>query len=174
MLSLNIRNDIVYFRDIKPEHLPRILGWYNRIDDFKYATGIDTSISLEKLSRMYVETAVCSNDFFVGIHACKENVMIGILKGSLRHKNKDAVWISSIVIDTRVQKRGYGSAALDLLLSYLKENNKVKNVFLSVVEKNLQGRAFWSKHKFREVRRIESNLRLQDKEQNVIIMHKYL
>ena len=46
MLSLNIQGDSVYFRDIKLEHLPQILNWYNKIDDFKFATGIDQPMTI--------------------------------------------------------------------------------------------------------------------------------
>ena len=172
MFSLNVRDDVVCFEDIKLEHLPLILKWYNKVDDFKFATGIDHPIPLEKLTQKYAEVAICSNEFFVGIYTVKERIMIGILKGRLENKGKHNVWISSIVIDPEYQNRGYGSASINLLLSSLKSGSMVKSAYLAVIEENTQGRAFWTKHNFVEARRIENHLKLQDKQQNVIIMYR--
>lgn len=172
MYALNIHNDVIYFKDIKLEHLPNILQWYNKVNDYKFATGIDAPITLEILTKKYAEVAICSNEFFVGIYTKNEGKMIGILKGSLKYKNRDAIWINSIVIDTLFQKKGYGSEALNLLTNYLKTNNKIKSIYLAVIESNLQGRAFWNKHDFRELRRIENHMKLQNEQHNIIIMYK--
>lgn len=172
MFHLNICNDSVFFEDIKLEHLPLILKWYNKVEDFKFATGIDCPITIEALTKKYAEVAICSNEFFVGIYIKNEKRIIGILKGRLEYENKHSVWISSIVIDPRHQNKGYGSSAIDLLLTYLKSNNKVNTVYLAVIEENIQGRLFWKKHGFNELRRIENHLKLQNRAQNVIILQK--
>ncbi|MCX7710447.1 MAG: GNAT family N-acetyltransferase [Clostridia bacterium] len=172
MFSLNICNDTVFFEDIKIEHLPLILKWYNKVDDFRFATGIDNPISLDVLTRKYAEVAICSNEFFVGVYLCKEKKMIGILKGRFEYENKQSAWISSIVIDPQHQKKGYGSAAVSLLISFLKEKSNIRNVYLAVIEENIQGRSFWNKHHFIELRRIENHLKLQNRQQNVLIMQK--
>lgn len=167
-----MQSDVVYFEDIKLENLPRILKWYNKVDDFRFATGIDHPISLEELTQKYAEVAICSNEFFVGIYGQKEKKMIGILKGRIEYENKHSVWISSIVIDPKYQNRGLGSAAINILLSYLKMNNSITNAYLAVIEDNVQGKAFWLKHGFKELRKIENHLKLMDRQQNVIIMQK--
>ena len=174
MFSLNIGGEKIFFSDIKLEHLPLILKWYNKVDDFKFATGIDHPISLEQLTKKYAEVAICSNEFFVGINTRDENVMVGILKGRLEYKSKHIVWISSIVIDPDYQNRGLGSAAIELLLNHLKAYCSVKTAYLAVIEENVHGRAFWLKHGFQEMRKIENHLRLQDKQQNVYIMNKHI
>jgi ribosomal protein S18 acetylase RimI-like enzyme len=172
MLSLNIQNDIVYFKDIKPEHLPKILDWYNKVDDFKFATGIDKAITLDALIRKYAEVAICSEEFFAGIFLKEEEKMIGIIKGRLDHENKNSVWISSIVIDPAYQNKGYGKSAVNLLLRKLEQSCKIESAFLSVIEENTQGRRFWASQNFKEMRRIENHIKLQDKQQNIIIMCK--
>jgi ribosomal protein S18 acetylase RimI-like enzyme len=174
MFSLNIQNDVVYFRDIKLEHLPYILNWYNKVDDFKFATGIDSPITYETMKKKYAEVAICSNEFFVGIFNKSESKMIGILKGRLHYNEKDAVWISSIAIDSKYQSKGYGSIALNLLLSYLKDRNIIKCVYLAVIEENDQGRRFWTKHGFKTLRKIVNHIKLQDRQQNAIIMFRQL
>ena len=174
MFSLNIQNDNLYFRDIKPDHLPLILNWYNKVDNFKYATGIDSPISLGALHQKYAETAICKDEFFAGIYSLKEEKMIGILKGRLKYKGIDTVWISSIVIDNIYQQKGYGKSAIFLLLDYLKINNKIGGVYLAVIEENAQGREFWKKQSFQELRKMENYLKLQNRNQNVIIMYKKL
>ena len=174
MFTLNVQNDVVFLRDIKSDNLPYILKWYNKVDDFKFATGIDVPISLETLTRKYAEVAICSNEFFVGVYTRKDNKMVGILKGMLKYKNRDAMWISSIAVDINHQKMGYGRAAVELLLKHLSVGNGIRSAYLAVVEENTQGRAFWNKLNFRELRRIENHLKLQDKQRNVIIMYRQL
>ena len=174
MFPLNMQNDLLRFMDIKLEHLPRILKWYNKVDEFKYATGIDTEITLQELHKKYAEVAICSNEFFTGIYTCHGNELIGILKGRVRYENRDAVWISSIVIDTEFQGAGYGTAALELLLGYLKKYYKIKTAYLAVVEENTQGRAFWDKMDFKEIRVIENHFKLNDRHQDVIILGRQL
>ncbi|MCX7921920.1 MAG: GNAT family N-acetyltransferase [Clostridia bacterium] len=172
MFSLDIQNDTVYFKDIKPADLPLILNWYNKVDDFKFATGIDTPISLEKLTRKYAEVAICRSEFFAGIYLKGINKLIGIVKGSLKYRESDSVWISSLAIDTDYQNNGYGTMVIELLLKHLKLNNNINCAYLAVVEENIQGRNFWVKQKFQTLRKMEGHLTIQDRPQNVIIMHK--
>jgi ribosomal protein S18 acetylase RimI-like enzyme len=174
MFSINIHNETIYFKDINLNDLPQILEWYNKVDEFKFATGIDSPISLEELVKRYADIIISRSEIFTGIYLESGNKMIGILKGSLKYKDKDALWISSIVVDHEYQNKGYGSLAITLLLKYLRINNKVESAFLAVVEENVQGRAFWVKQKFRELKRIENRLKLQRKNQNIIIMSKNL
>jgi len=174
MFTLNIKNRNVLLKDIKPEQLPLLLKWYNNIEDFSYATGIDTPITMEKLACKYAEVAICSNEFFAGIYLVDEKKMIGIVKGSLKHKEKNSVWISSIVIDAQYQRKGYGRETITLLLDFLKTNNGIKDALLSVIEDNLKGRAFWRRLGFSELKEMENHIRLHNTLQNVIIMHKHI
>lgn len=174
MYSLNIASEKVFFKDIKPADLPLILNWYNNIEYFMYATGVSSPITLEILTRKYAEVAICSSEFFVGIFQKTGGRMVGILKGSLQYKNRDAVWISSIVIETTQQKKGYGTAAIELLLAHLKGTGKVREAYLAVIEDNVQGRNFWLKQSFRVLRRMESPFVLQDKKRSAVIMHRRL
>ncbi len=172
MYTLNIQNDVVYFKDIRVDHLPKILNWYNEVDDFKYATGIDSPFTLQMLNQKYAEVAISKNEFFVGIYAKENTKMIGLLKGRLKFRNKDAVWISSLVVDPMFQNHSFGTESINLLLEYLKINNKIKYAYLSVVEENTRGKNFWIKLDFKELKRIENYFRLHEKQQDVIIMYK--
>jgi RimJ/RimL family protein N-acetyltransferase len=174
MFSLNIANERIWFKDIKPDDLPLILKWYNKVDYFMYATGVSQPITLEVITQKYAEVAICSSEFFVGIFEREGGNMVGILKGSLQYKHRDAVWISSIVIDTLYQKKGYGTAAIELLFDHLKSTGKVKNAYLAVIEDNIQGKNFWLKQNFRVLRRMESRFVLMDKKRSAVIMHRGL
>jgi RimJ/RimL family protein N-acetyltransferase len=172
MLTLNIQNNVVYFRDIKLKDLTKVLTWYNKVDEFKFATGIDHPITFEVLKQKYAEVLISENEFFVGIYTCKEEEMIGILKGNLKLEAGNIMWISSIVIDPAFQNMGYGTETVNLLINYVKLNNKINEVYLAVIEDNLQGRTFWLKQDFQVLRKISNHIKLQDKSQNVIIMFK--
>jgi len=174
MFPLNIRNDEISFFDIKLEHLPLILEWYNKVDDFKFATGLDAPISLAELTRRYAEVAVCGSEFFVGIYSFAEKRMVGILKGSVGLTHKDAVWIGSIVIGTGFQKRGFGSLAVKMLLQHMKNSCRIREAYLAVIESNMQGRAFWMKNGFKELREMGKRIKLHNTFQSVIIMHRVI
>ena len=125
MFTLNIQNNIVYFRDIKLRDLSKVLVWYNKVDEFKFATGIDFPITIEILKQKYAEVTISVNEFFVGIYTCKDEEMIGILKGNLKHESDNKMWISSIVVDPLYQNKGLGTHAINLLISYLKERKNI-------------------------------------------------
>lgn len=172
MHSLNIQNNVVYFRDIKLKDLAKVLIWYNKVDEFKFATGIDFPITLEILKQKYAEVVISQNEFFVGIYSCKKEEMIGILKGNLKFETGNIMWISSIVIDPAFQNMGYGTETVNLLINYVKLKSKVNEVYLAVIEDNIQGRTFWQKQDFKILRKINNHIKLNDKPQNVIIMYK--
>lgn len=172
MLRLNIRNDQIHFIDIKPQMLPQVLKWYNNVDEFKYATGIDKPIDLGSMIQKYEEVAICSSEFFVGIHDNERQDMIGILKGRVRGGKIPVVWISSIVIDPELQRKGYGSQALHMLLAYLKQTGHIKGAYIAVVEDNIGGMRFWNRNGFQFVRKIEKHMTIDNKKQNVVIMRK--
>lgn len=173
MFPINIRNSTIYLTDIKHEHLPLVLGWYNKIDHFKYATGIDMPITLNDMAKRYAEIAVCPDAFFTGIYINNER-MIGILKGKLQYQNRDAVWITSIVIDQNFQKKGYGKTAVELLLKHLKRCKQIRSAYLAVVEENAIGRIFWTKQKFQTLKRMEKHANSLNKQQSILIMYKRL
>ncbi len=172
MYSLNIQNETVYFRDIKIEHLPHILHWYNKVDDFKFATGIDEPMTLDCLKRKYAEVSISSNEFFVGIYARAEGKMVGILKGRLSYRERDSAWISSIAIDLVYQNKGFGSSSIQLLLDHLKFKCQIRDIYLAVIEENIRGVSFWNKHNFKAMRKIDNHIKLQNRFQNAIIMHR--
>ena len=170
MFQLNIRNERIAIRDILPGQLPCILQWYNRVEDFKFATGIEAPITLNTLDGKFAESAASDRDFLTGIHVIGEDRLIGLIKGRIQGKTRDSVWINSIVIDPEFQKRGYGSSAIKLLMCYLKLYSHISRVFLAVALENRGGRIFWEKNGFREMRRMRSGMRLNGRRQEVIIM----
>lgn len=172
MYSLNIKNESIYLKDVEINQLPEILKWYNKVDVFSFATGIDTPIVLRDLKLRYTEAAICSREFFCCIYKAGRSQMIGILKGTFQKEKDGSIWINSIIIDPKYQNMGYGGMVLDLILNHFKSNKGIKHAYLAVVEDNKQGRAFWTKHNFKEIKTIKNHLKLQDRYWDVIIMHR--
>lgn len=172
MLKLNLQNSEIFIKDIKYEQLPMLLEWYNNVDEFKFATGVDKPIPLEELTLRYAEAAISSCEFFSAIYLRNQGKMIGILKGRIKFKNKLAVWINSIVIDPNYQNKGFGTSSIELLLRYLKSELSVNGAFLSVIADNIKGRNFWDKLGFNEARKMSNHAHLEGKSQDVIILYK--
>ncbi|MFZ5986278.1 MAG: GNAT family N-acetyltransferase [Bacillota bacterium] len=172
MYPLNINSKVIYFRDLKISHLPKILKWYNNIDEFRFATGIDKPISFSEMTKKYFESLLCTTEFFVGIYKNFSTEMIGILKGQFILTPQKAVWISSIMIDPDYQGRGLGREAINLLIQHLRTNSEVKELYLAVAENNIKGKLFWKRQDFKELKRIDNCLHLQNQPQNIIVMYR--
>ena len=171
MFSINIQGKEISLNDIRSEHLPLILGWYNKTDEFKYATGIYAPMKLEELRKRFKNINISNTEFFAGIYI-NNGTIIGIIKGSIQYQNKNAVWISSIVIDNLYQNKGYGSIAVDLLIKHIKSKIQATIAYLVVVEDNEKGKQFWIRQKFRILKSMEKHLGIQKSRHSVIIMYK--
>lgn len=171
MYSLNLRNDILYFKDIESIHLPKLLSWYNNLDSFKYATGVYSKISTDVLEDILNKTINCTRSFFAGINLTVSNEMIGILKGQFSD-NGNTVWINMMIIDLKYQNRGYGRKSIEMLVKHLEKNCSTRVLYLAVAQDNTAGRAFWQKLSFNEVDRVKDYVNLSGLSQRVIIMSK--
>jgi len=169
----NLENEEIYIKDVTPRELTQILKWYNKIDDFKFATGIIEPISIDLLFQKYAEAIISRDEFFVGIHSKADQKMIGTIKGRIHNRKRGSIWINSMIIDNAYQNAGIGSSSICLLFKHLKDAICARSVFLSVIESNFRGVGFWTKHGFREFRKIEGCMRLQE-EQTVLIMRRDL
>jgi len=174
MLSLNIQNDVICFEDIKPEQLPTVLEWYNKTDEYKYATGVEQPLTLELLTQKYMETVNCSEEFFVGIYVKMAGIMAGMLKGKLENKNTDVLWISMLMIRPDCRNRGYGSMSITLLMDYFKKKYDLLNIYLTVAEENSKGKMFWIKQGFGEIKRVNNYKSWEGRYFDVAVMHKNL
>jgi RimJ/RimL family protein N-acetyltransferase len=157
MYSLNIKSNILYLRDLGMDDLDHILKLFNDIDGFKFATGIYEPVTLNELKRFFLKNLFSQKVFCSGIFNIGSGKIIGMLKGHLTYDFEDTAWINTMIIEPEVQRKGYGTEAVNLLIGYLKENTKVKKLYLSVSEENIMGKHFWEKQKFSEIKRINKN-----------------
>lgn len=171
MYSLNVNGEKIYLRDIKLQQMPMILSWYNNIDEFKFATGIDRFISMEELNRKLYEIAINENMFFSGIFGTRDE-LLGVFKGVMGSKDIDSVWIHLLLIDALHQRKGIGTRAMALLQDYLKALGKFRNMYLLVLEDNVRGRKFWHRNGFDEVNKLTKKNWFNHKMENVVIMGK--
>ena len=49
-----------------------------------------------------------------------------------------SIWLDRLMIDSNFQGQGLGKAALDVIISHLKENFELKSIYLSVHDTNWQ------------------------------------
>lgn len=173
MYTVNSGNKTVFLRDISREQLVSVLKWYNDIENYMYATGMDKPITVQEFYGQYKLSTDCADEFFAGIFpAFWTELMIGAVKGKICPEG--TAWINSIVIDRGFQNMGYGKAAIELLSSSLHVASGIKSLYISVVEKNQKGRSFWSRLGFQEIRKLEKHLQLKGRYHNVLIMNKEL
>jgi len=169
MVSLKVGNERVSFKNIIKDDLPEVLHWYNKLDEYMFATGIDRYLTLDEMNEKYNETAVSSYDFFVWI-INEHNQKIGILKGSMKYQEKDSLWINSILIDSEYRRRGYGRIVIELITEYTREKFGIAKAFVSVVEDNKEAISFWHNLEFRPIKKLEKHLIIGGISRNIIIM----
>ncbi len=63
MLTINIREKNLCFKDITKYDLDEVLKLYNQNEINMYATGIDRAMSLNDITQKYLEVLVNSHEF---------------------------------------------------------------------------------------------------------------
>lgn len=169
MFSLNISNDEIYFRNAKLTQIQKLHKWYNRIDEYKFATGVNSQISFDDMLKEYFNILSSKEEFFAAVYNLS-NEMVGILKGRFI-LNKKVVWIKVLIIKTQFQGRGYGKKAVDLLLDYFIKKD-VKNIYLTVAKQNKMAYNFWIKQGFGEVKEIKKYINLSEENFKLLVWQK--
>jgi len=178
MLTINLNDENLFFKDVNKEDLTNVLKLYNQNEINMYATGIDRPMSYEDINQKYLEVLVNSHEFFAGIFSDHDSRadsrMIGVIKGRIDYDNNEEAWISSILIDSHFQNNGIGTKAVSSILKMLKDTYDIKTVMIGILSGNHIGRAFWSKIGFNYMRTIEQYFKLNNKTEDFIIMKKDL
>lgn len=178
MLTINLEMENLSFEDVTKESLEDVLKLYNQNEINIYATGIDRPMSLQDVMQKYLEVLVNSHEFFACIFVCHpcsfEKKMIGVIKGRIDYDNNEEAWISSILIDSSFQKNGIGTKVVRSIMKMLKDTYDIKAILIGILSGNGIGREFWHKMGFNYIRTIEQYIKLNNKNEDFIIMKKDL
>lgn len=178
MLTINHKMENLSFKDVNQESLEDLLKLYNQNEINIYATGIDRPMSLEDIKQKYMEVLVNCHEFFACIFVCdpydSKKKMIGVIKGRIDYDNSEEAWISSILIDSNFQNSGIGTKVVRAIMKMLKDTYDIKTVLIGILSGNGIGRGFWSKMGFNYIRTIEQYIKLNNKNEDFIIMKKDL
>jgi ribosomal protein S18 acetylase RimI-like enzyme len=159
---------------VTEEDLPQVWSWYRDIKRYKYATGLNHSISFDELRKKYME-AYCNRwEFFFKISDKECGIMLGVIKGRVRYLLKDEAWISSLLIDETYQNTGVGRAVVCMLEEYLKDVWSVRWLYTGVTGSNDTGLLFWKNNNYQKVRKTRYQIVLDEKPEDIIIMVKNL
>ena len=171
MINLKFEDEKIAFINIRKNDLPLVMEWYNNIEEYMFATGIDKPLTLEEIKKKYLETAISHYDFFAWL-VNYNNDKIGIIKGSIKQKENDSIWINSLLVDYKYRKNGYGRCTVEALVKYIKQHLILNKIYVSVVEDNLNGVIFWKKNGFSKLKHIEKHIILAGIPRDIIIMCK--
>lgn len=174
MIDIEINDDIICFENIKKDDYSMVLEWYNDIDEYKFATGIDVPIKIEKLHKKFREVLISELEFFVGIYMKDSKKCIGVVRGGVNTKFQDSLWINSIIIDKAYQRKGYGSRTIKLIIEFFEVHYNILNAYISVVDKNIKAKCFWENMNFIMFREMNNHLIIDNEKQNVLILKKQL
>jgi ribosomal protein S18 acetylase RimI-like enzyme len=164
-----LSNERIKLKNVEFSQLPKLLSWYNRMEDYGYATGMASSVTLDELGKIFLNAYNNEEEIFAGIHSNYSGDMLGLIRGRIAF---DVFWIYVMITDRDYQAMGYGTSALSMLLEHLKSNAGVREVLLAVAEENPKGKAFWLKNGFTEVGKTESEIILNGRECTAVIMRK--
>ncbi len=170
MYTLSTCREELYLENINPDNFRTILEWYNK-EEFKYATGIEGTVTLHQLAVLYKKIVKTPDQFFAGIFTVTGEI-IGVLKGQIKFGRDCTAWINTLIIDLCFQNKGYGTKVVKLFINYAKCKSNISRVYLAVAEHNVGGCRFWSKLGFEQYGRIDECTRIGGEVQNAIIMHK--
>jgi RimJ/RimL family protein N-acetyltransferase len=178
MLAINLKTGNLSFKNIAKEDLEDVLKLYNQNEINIYATGIDRPMSYQDINQKYLEVLVNSHEFFTGIFINNsqdsEGKMIGVIKGRIDYDNSEEAWISSILIDSSFQKSGIGTKSVRTIIKMLKDTYDIKTVMIGILSGNSIGLGFWNKIGFGYVRTIDQYIKLNNRNEDFVIMKKDL
>lgn len=178
MLTINMQERDLCFKDITKDDLDEVLRIYNQNEINMYATGIDRAMSIKDITQKYLEVLVNGHEFFAGIFVYDQDrtdsKMIGVVKGRIDYYNNEEAWISSILIDSSYQRKGIGSNTVESLIELLRKNYGIKSILIGTLSGNIIGKRFWKKLGFSYIRTIDQYIKLNSKTEDFIIMRKNL
>lgn len=174
MLNIHYQGRNVVLKNLVEKDLLKVFIWYNDIEEFGYATGFDTKISMEKLLFLYEQIVKDEKKFLTGIYQNNTNVFLGIIKGTLIKGKKGVVWINSIIIDKKHQEKGYGRESIRLLSEYFQIKQEFEEFYISVAKKNKKGEAFWQKLGFDYTETLQNHLKRNEDLEKILIMKRQI
>ncbi|WP_185658236.1 GNAT family N-acetyltransferase [Burkholderia sp. Bp8992] len=108
------------------------------VDDFFFGKPVDTEAAQKSVFGFFVERE-----------------MIGCADVIRSYPTDDCIWIGLMLLTEANQGRGYGKAALRLLIEMASECGH-RAIQLAVVSTNPRASAFWQREGFEEIRRASS------------------
>lgn len=145
-MDIHISGDAVVLNPVTQEDLSMVNLWYQQVDAFGYATGGKNP------EEVLNEAGNGQNGFVLGIYPAGFDNCIGLVAGEFKCIREPVLWVRTFLIDTRHQRRHYGTKAFSLLADYACKNFGIRKVFVSVSVKNRPGALFWKSLGFRCIR----------------------
>ncbi len=178
MVEIYAQDRYVKIASLDRNGLPDAARIYNCGDDTRYATGYEGKCPMEELTSLYDRIKASDNEFIAGIYIkvpgnAAETMLIftGLCSGLL---HADILWIRQLSFLPEHRRKGIGTRTVAILSEYAKMVHGVREICLSVAEKNTAGLCFWRKLGFTEAHRIRKELFGEKPSLNVIIMQKNL
>lgn len=178
MIEIYAQDSFIAIMPLDGKSLPDAVRVYNCGNEARFATGHDGGISIYELSSLLERIKSSDNEFIseISIKAQgkgEDDILrfAGLCSGIL---DAGTLWIKQLSILPEYRRRGIGTRAMDVLLKYAVRSHNVREVYLSVAEKNIAGLLFWKKLGFYETHRFEKPLFGEKIPMKVIIMQKNL
>ncbi len=147
-------NDVVLKR---PEQIDieAIKRWYCMTDILGYATGAKDFSEIAEI----IQSPGRSNSLILIIHERNSSHPIGFTYANINKiANRTILWIRILLIDPCFQNKGFGTAAINKLLSYVKLRYKSITCVVTVSDNNDKGLYFWEKAGFSNAQELEELL----------------
>lgn len=174
MLSLLIEDRDLVIKDIYKPQLAKIIDWFNSSNkhQYRYAMGINKSITIEDIYEKYLEVLINAQEFFLSINL--EDNFVGFVKGRADFRDKGEIWIMSMLIDTPYQNMGIGKRVLKLIINEFNERLGITEFYACLVDENVQAKTFWEKNGFNEHRTTPGYFTIDNANYDLIIVRKQL
>ncbi|SEM71189.1 GNAT family N-acetyltransferase [Paenibacillus sp. OV219] len=142
---------LTMIRSCKPEHIEHELDIFNTNPQFNLISKDKSTLTAEDIAAELKDAEQAGAERYL-LH--DNDQFVGILE-LLMHNPKDScTWIGLLIINGRCHGQGYGSAALELFDSVMRERG-VQSHRLGVLVNNPNAHRFWQRHGCVEVRPAE-------------------
>lgn len=180
MIEINSQDNYVIIKPFDISVIPNVARLFNSGSDMRYATGIDTDVSMPELESIFSMVIAQEKSFIAGIYVKDRHKssditamehFAGICSGMICG---GSIWFRHLSILPEFRRKGIGRKAAELVFDYFKNYHRIFYVYISVLEENAPGLMFWNKLGFDEVTSIKKVLFAEKLFHNVVIMKKEL
>lgn len=165
MFDIHLVIDDISITSLEKQDILPVQKWINLQNHNSLS---EKPLASKEFYERFLEYYVSENEFFLKI--CKEDKLIGVLKGRMEFKTNNEAWLWYFLIDHEYRQQGIGSYIITNIIKYFIEELGVDHIYTGVSEKDISFIKFWKNNNFRLQRVAKNFFNVSGEDLDMLIM----